>query len=401
MSTKRIITKEDVHLKARLLSEGAKVTVNKPPKTGFNPFRAMVLNGSDLATLVRPEPYTRLEVQVNGDDVEFYDCGKHLASGRMQEWFSWRDGTLSNGRPVNAAVIGMNQDIINIHYSYSCDNNNTGRSCRFCFFFADQHVSVGQDLAKMPFQKIEALAKEQAEAVKIATDNGWRGTLVVIGGLVAPERRSQVVDLVEIVMAPLREQLSPEVFNELHITANLYPPDDFKDMERWKASGINSTEFDLEVTDPDYFKAICPGKCATYPLEYWHAAQDASVEIFGPGRGTTSFILMGLEPMNCMLEGVEERLSKGVYPNMLVYQPVPGADMFRMPPPNADWLVEASEKLADLYFKYQDRFDMPLATDHRPGYTRMGRSQYIMLTADVIARRLYEQGYELPAAYPV
>ena len=110
---------------------------------------------------------------------------------------------------------------------------------------------------------------------------------------------------------------------------------------------------------------------------------------------------MGLEPMNYLLEGVEERLSKGVYPNMLVYQPVPGADMFRMPPPNADWLVEASEKISDLYFKYEDRLDMPLAMDHRHGYTRMGRSQYIMLTADVIARRLYDQGYELPAAYPV
>lgn len=174
MSKKRVITKEDIHLKARLLSEGAKVTVNKPPVTGFNPFRAMVLNGSDLATLVRQEPYTRLEVQVNGDDLEFYDGGKYLTSGRMQEWFSWRDGKLSNGRPVNAAVIGMNQDIINIHYSYSCDNNNTGLSCRFCFFFANQHVSVGKELAKMPFSKIEALAKEQAEAVKIATDAGWR-----------------------------------------------------------------------------------------------------------------------------------------------------------------------------------------------------------------------------------
>ncbi|NEX13431.1 MAG: hypothetical protein C1941_01820 [Prosthecochloris sp.] len=400
-ATKRVISKEDIHLKARLLSEGAKVTVNKPPATGYNPFRAMVINGSDLATLVRQEPYTRLEVQVNGDDLEFLDCGKHLANGRMQEWFSWRDGTLSNGRPVNAAVIGMNQDIINIHYSYSCDNNNTGRSCRFCFFFADQHVGVGKELAKMPFSKIEALAKEQAEAVKIATDAGWRGTLVIIGGLVDPERRGKESELVELVMAPLREQVSPEVLNELHITANLYPPDDFKEMERWKASGLNSTEFDLEVTNADYFKAICPGKCATYPLEYWLEAQEASVEIFGPGRGTTSFILMGLEPMNLMLEGVEERMSKGVYPNMLVYQPVPGADMFRMPPPNADWLVEASEKIADLYFKYEDRFDMPLAEDHRPGYTRMGRSQYIILAGDEVARRLQEQGHELPEAYPV
>ena len=64
--------------------------------------------------------------------------------------------------------------------------------------------------------------------------------------------------------------------------------------------------------DPAYFAAICPGKHAAHPLEYWKEAQVAAVEVFGPWRGSCTSVVMGLESMTCLVEGVEERLSRGV-----------------------------------------------------------------------------------------
>jgi hypothetical protein len=167
-------------------------------------------------------------------------------------------------------------------------------------------------------------------------------------------------------------------------------------MHKWKELGINAAEFDLEVMDPAYFKAICPGKSKAHPQEYWKEAQEAAVEIFGRGRGTFQSMVMGIEPMSSFVEGLEERISKGVYSAPLVFVPTPGSPYERFRPPTADWFVEANEKIADIYFQYADTLDVNLLTDNRPGFTRMGLSYSIILFRDEMMRRQQEQGIYPP-----
>ena len=61
--------------------------------------------------------------------------------------------------------------------------------------------------------------------------------------------------------------------------------------------------------DPDYFKAICPGRG---DQSRWIEAQTAAAEIFGRGRGSTTDVVMGTEPMAGLLEGIEERINPDV-----------------------------------------------------------------------------------------
>ena len=131
----------------------------------------------------------------------------------------------------------------------------------------------------------------------------------------------------------------------------------------------------------------------------WHDAQDAAAEVFGRGRGSSSLIVTGLEPMSLLLEGVEERLSKGVYMQPTMFQPYPGSPMEGMRPPSAEWFVEANEKIVDLYFKYGDTFDVPLTEDDRWGYTRRGNSYAVTAADDEMSRRLQEMG-KLPPGLP-
>jgi biotin synthase-related radical SAM superfamily protein len=205
-----------------------------------------------------------------------------------------------------------------------------------------------------------------------------------------------MTDGLEKVITQLSESLDAEILSQLHIAANVYPPEDFSDMHKWKELGINAAEFDLEVMDPAYFKAICPGKSKAHPQEYWKEAQEAAVEIFGRGRGTFQSMVMGIEPMSSFVEGLEERISKGVYSAPLVFVPTPGSPYERFRPPTADWFVEANEKIADIYFQYADTLDVNLLTDNRPGFTRMGLSYPIILFRDEMMRRQQEQGIYPP-----
>jgi hypothetical protein len=170
-------------------------------------------------------------------------------------------------------------------------------------------------------------------------------------------------------------------------------------MHVWKDLGVNAAEFDLEVMDPAYFKAICPGKSKSYPHERWMEAQEAAVDIFGRGRGTYQSLVTGIEPMDSLVEGVEERISKGIYSAPLVIAPAPGSPYAQFRPPTAQWFVEVNEKIADSYFKYANTLDVNLLTDNRPGFTRMGLSYPLVLVRDEMARRLQEQG-KFPPGLP-
>ncbi len=55
--------------------------------------------------------------------------------------------------------------------------------------------------------------------------------------------------------------------------------------------------------------------------------------------------------------------------------------------------------MADIYFRYADSLDVNLLTDDRPGFTRMGRSFYMILVGDEMTRRLQEMG-RFPAGLP-
>jgi hypothetical protein len=70
----------------------------------------------------------------------------------------------------------------------------------------------------------------------------------------------------------------------------------------------------------------------------------------------------------------------------------PGSAYEGFRPPSADWYIEATEKMADSFFRHEDKLDAPLMADNRHGYTRTGRSFHIMLVGDEISRRGQEMG---------
>ena len=190
----------------------------------------------------------------------------------------------------------------------------------------------------LPQDTLKDWAQYQAEAVNIATEGGWRGVIALSGEALAPAQRGEYLDRLEIVINALREKIDEKLLSELTLVYNYYAPEDFSDMKKWKELGIIATSIDLEVMDPAYFSAICPAKAAYKPHEYWKKAQEAAVDVFGP-LYSTGCVVMGIEPMTTLVNGIDERLSKGIMPNTLMFFSTPGSAYWGFSPPTANWIV--------------------------------------------------------------
>jgi hypothetical protein len=385
MAEKRNITKDDILLKARLFSEGVRLEVKKHPEGG-SPIRPIVLDGCEIVSLLRPSRYSRLEAVIDGEDVVISDMGEVLGTGKLEERLPWLDMPMSNGHPV-ASVFSGSPTIFNLVLNFRCYNYDSAQGCQYCGLFSYTRSRPGLP----PSVALEATARH-VEAAVIAAQNGWRGTIVLTGGVLPPSRRGQLTEDIERAMSQFRKSVNDETLSQLHIAPNSYPPEDFSEMYKWRDLGVNSTEFDLEVMDPAYWKAICPGKSKSHSHEHWKEAQVASAEVFGRGRGATTTVVAGVEPMTALVEGVEERISKGVLTMPNIFVPTPGSPYAEFRPPTAEWIVESSERVADIYFRYADSLDVNLLTDNRPGFSRIGRSFFLILVGDEMVRRLQEQG---------
>ena len=330
---------------------------------------------SGLTTFVHANKYSRLVLRQDGDRVTVTDGDELLVTGHVDKPFDWQDEPLSNGLPASTFLPGISHEIINLIFYLSCNNYNTGRGCKYCNLFANP-LSQMSDVFPLALQ--ESWAKHQAEAIKVAIDHGWNGHIALSGGALPPTARVRYLDFLKLSLDALRNVLGDQRFGELDVVYNHYPPERFEDMEEWKKLGIKRTAIDLEVMDPAYFPVMCPGKAAYKPHEFWKSAQDASVEVFGPFANTTGNIILGIEPMSSVLDGVEERLARGVMPRPVIFCSAPNSEYWGFRPPTADWLIEVTERMATSYLEHID------FANHAAGI----ESGPTLLVFDVIKQRL-------------
>jgi hypothetical protein len=338
------------------------------------------------------DPNADREVIIEGNDVTFSQMGQIRATGKLEARSAWCDMLMSDGvtRIADAFTTNMPSEAY-ISIGNGCFAYDSGKTCGYCSFgkgFSERSAlpSIGETFN---------VQDPSIEAIAIAARNGWRGTILLVGGLLPPNRRGQsFTDAVEQRMTRFRELLdNDDILSELHIAVDNAPPDDLGEFYKWKTFGINAIAIDTEVLDPDWFKAICPAK----DKQRWDEAQEAAAEVFGRGRGSSNLFVCGIEPMAGMLEGVEERASKGVYVQPMPFWSQPDSPMAGMGSPSPEWFQEAFEKIVDIYLKYADTFDVDLTEDDRWGYTRRTRSFHAIDIHWI--RRLQKMG-KLPPGLP-
>ncbi len=309
--------------------------------TPANP--VFIQDGTGMLIETMPNPRSRLDCIIEGDAVTISEMGEVLCTGKLAPRAPWRDIVMSDGTIADTGFTGTNVwSDISLNTG-GCHTANSGKGCKFCVF-----TSIPPSDYLPSFEETLAQASRQIEATSIAIKNGWPGTVITcVGGALPPDRRDQfTTDLLEAFMDKFREFLDEDVVSQLPIAAHAYPPKDYSQMEKWKKAGVNIVKFDLQFMDPDWYRALCPGRGSQ---RSWFEAQEAAVEIFGRDGAVRGDLVAGIEPMDGMLAGIEERASKGVHCFPNPFYPLPGTPLAHMSPPPAEWYMEAFDKTNEIY----------------------------------------------------
>jgi len=351
MTEARKTTREDVLLHTRLFAEGVRYEVKGTPlwdpvPEGTPKPPAVVLDGCDLHCRTRPNPRSCIDVTIEGNDVTIADFGEVVATGKLEPRASWRDAPMSDGTIVDNAIMGgsfgYGRYWSDISISSHCQSHEAGGVCKFCgagVIYAQGSV--------MSFNETVAGAERQIEATSVAIQNGWNGTILFVGGATPLDRRDQwTTDLFEAIMERFHTYVDDALLSQQDMTSYVYPPKDLGEMNKWKDLGVTSALYDCQIMDPAYFKAICPGRGSQ---RRWFEAQEAAVEVFG---SCVANIVAGLEPMAGMLEGIEERLSRGVTAYPSIFEPMKDTPLEGWQPATAEWYMEAWEKASEIYERH-------------------------------------------------
>jgi len=351
MAEKGNLTKEDELLQIRLITEGVRLEVKgdlqwKEEMDVWTATPVIVPDWTGRSAMTWPNPYSSLKLTIDGNNVIVSEMGEVVGTAKLEQKPAWYKEKLSDGTTVESVFLGTHDIEVNISIFNRCYAADSGKRCKFCGLVPGDIPGKAWSLD----ETIEAV-KRPVEATVIAVKNGWRGGIVFPGGAAPPDRRDQfTTDILEAIMTQFHESLTGQEISELTFRPSVYPPKDFKHLEKWKSLGITAAEFDNQVLDPAYFRAVCPGRGEQ---QEWFATEEAAAEVFGGGLyGCVSALVLGIEPMSGMLEGIEERISKGVYSAFLIFRPFPNAEMANMRAPSAEWYLEVREKVNDIYSRY-------------------------------------------------
>ncbi len=115
------------------------------------------------------------------------------------------------------------------------------------------------------------------------------------------------------------------------------PPDDFAWFARLRAAGADTIGMHLEAVEPEVRARAMPGK-AKVPVDYYLAAFEAAVAVFGRGQVST-YILAGLgDSAESILAMCRTLIALGVYPFVVPLVPISGTPLEDAPSPEPEFM---------------------------------------------------------------
>jgi hypothetical protein len=137
----------------------------------------------------------------------------------------------------------------------------------------------------------------------------------------------------------------------IHLTC--MPPSDLSLIKQLKDEGLDTISFNLECVSEKYFNRYCPGKAKSYGYSNMRNALNYAVNEFGKGN-VFSITIMGIEPSEVFLPGIEKLLSDDIVPTLNIYHQDPySAHLMDVDEPNVESLIENTNKIGHMFKKYK------------------------------------------------
>jgi len=138
----------------------------------------------------------------------------------------------------------------------------------------------------------------------------------------------------------------PKAFPAMAVDVMMVPMPGLLEPEELRAMGIHGLSLNLEMFGDEASKRTMRAK-ADLGKTYWFDFIGRAAETFGPGK-VRSLILVGLEPLEDTLKGVEALAERGCDPVLSPFRPDPHTPLRNMQPPTIEFLAEVYERSVEI-----------------------------------------------------
>jgi sodium-dependent dicarboxylate transporter 2/3/5 len=114
-------------------------------------------------------------------------------------------------------------------------------------------------------------------------------------------------------------------FNVL-VAVDALPPAEDEWIDRTYAMGVDSVAYNMEIFGEEFFQKICPGPARQLGRQRFLDALSYATTVFNDGA-VISHLIVGMEPIENTIAGVDDLVRRRVVPVLPVYRPFKGIDL--------------------------------------------------------------------------
>lgn len=328
-------------LKMRLLSEGLRVELSSADAAAAKqPHRVRSGSCGGLDLILPDGTWVNAPIKerfatvsplrlISGEDGPLLLAGEEVVPITLVPTPAFYAQRSSRGTPLR--LIGqVCSDRLGIGLTNACAfYRSPNERCRFC--------SIGLNTTNERGNKDE---DDMLEAVLAATDDPVAPARHVLLGGGTPNREDAGARRIASLAAAIKAR------RDVSIYAMLAPPRDLGQLELLVDAGIDEIGLNIEVFSERAARDFIPGKNASVSrADHWRALERC-VELFGPVN-TRSITVVGLEPADDTIAGVERLASLGVLPILSPLRPLDGTPLEHHPSLPAAALWELTHAAAE------------------------------------------------------
>ncbi len=260
------------------------------------------------------------------NDTFFISCeDKYITDIRILPLPSFTNKTTKNG--VKFEDVGqLFTDRLGISPFIGCKYNGKN-SCQFC--------EIG-NFDKMKINKLSDIEELLRECLR----HDEMKHILISGGTPFNDRFEYFIDVLKL----LRRHTDMSIYQMIEPVENEL-------IKKLYDAGLDEIAFNIEIYDRNLAKKIMPEKSNKTLDDYINAMKFATT-LWGKTGNVRSILIVGLEPIESTLKGVEMLLKLGVMPILSPFRPVPNTPLQYYSAPSAETMFEVWQKAQNLAKMY-------------------------------------------------
>lgn len=326
-----------IQLKIMLLNFGLKISsdallyIEKKGKIREANFSAidivlwndLVINCPYLVPFTKFSPF---EIKLQGQKLFLYYFESKITEAKIYYESQLNQRKTLNGT-LYSSVAFLAMDRLRINYNPVCYYKKGQKSCHFC---------------NLPTKNQSYDFKTVCEIIDRYIENEQFRHILLGGGSNNPEN-----DFSNIIK--IANYLKTKSDKPLYLMS--IPPSDLEIISKLYNAGISEMAFNIEIFDDNLAIKYMPGK-GRISREHYYKALTKATSLCGKNGNVRSMVIIGLEPEETLLTGIEKLCQIGVQPMLSIFRPMENTLLEYLLPMTCQKIYELYLKIHNICFKY-------------------------------------------------